>query len=207
MRVIILSASCFLTNSKGFAVLPRVHQQLLTSFFTRTVQVVLRDAEGAVHTPPPPLGDTDQPMSNGTVLSVDAEGDVATPPPAHSLAVYWNYLSYLFRKQPVLNEEEALEADYRDLLQAPLQPLQDNLESSTYETFERDAAKYNAYEEAVYRCVIMTCYQLRFCCCCFFVLLSYTSRPHCTHHNLNWTCPHCPTRFCGWSTIGQQGVD
>ena len=32
--------------------------------------------------------------------------------------------------------------------QAPLQPLQDHLESSTYETFERDATKYTTYMEA-----------------------------------------------------------
>lgn len=36
------------------------------------------------------------------------------------------------------------------MLQAPLQPLQDNLESQTYETFERDGTKYLAYEEAIY---------------------------------------------------------
>lgn len=35
------------------------------------------------------------------------------------------------------------------MLQAPLQPLQDNLESQTYETFERDTKKYTAYEDAV----------------------------------------------------------
>ena len=34
-------------------------------------------------------------------------------------------------------------------LQAPLQPLQDNLESHIYETFERDTQKYEAYREAV----------------------------------------------------------
>lgn len=34
-------------------------------------------------------------------------------------------------------------------MQAPLQPLQDNLESQTYETFERDDTKYIAYEEAI----------------------------------------------------------
>jgi PRMT5 arginine-N-methyltransferase len=33
--------------------------------------------------------------------------------------------------------------------QAPLQPLQDNLESQTYETFEKDGTKYWAYEEAI----------------------------------------------------------
>ena len=85
------------------------------------------------------------------------------PPPSHShpsepspnhhhhpLRVYWEYLSFLFRKQAAAGDEQsALEAGYRDLLQAPLQPLQDNLESQTYETFERDATKYNVYGEAV----------------------------------------------------------
>ena len=32
----------------------------------------------------------------------------------------------------------------------PLQPLQDNLELQTYETFERDMPKYAAYERAVH---------------------------------------------------------
>lgn len=34
-------------------------------------------------------------------------------------------------------------------MQAPLQPLQDNLESHIYETFERDTQKYESYREAV----------------------------------------------------------
>lgn len=33
--------------------------------------------------------------------------------------------------------------------QSPLQPLQDNLESTTYETFERDGQKYSQYQLAV----------------------------------------------------------
>jgi hypothetical protein len=33
--------------------------------------------------------------------------------------------------------------------QAPLQPLQDNLESQTYETFEKDVTKYACYQAAV----------------------------------------------------------
>ena len=35
------------------------------------------------------------------------------------------------------------------MAQAPLQPLQDNLESQTYETFERDSVKYDTYQAAV----------------------------------------------------------
>lgn len=42
-----------------------------------------------------------------------------------------------------------MEAPYLDYLQAPLQPLMDNLESQTYETFEKDPVKYEQYREAV----------------------------------------------------------
>lgn len=34
-------------------------------------------------------------------------------------------------------------------VQSPLQPLQDDLESTTYETFERDSCKYSQYQAAV----------------------------------------------------------
>ncbi|KAF8899935.1 shk1 kinase-binding protein 1 [Gymnopilus junonius] len=40
---------------------------------------------------------------------------------------------------------------YQDYLQAPLQPLMDNLPSITYQTFEQDPVKYAQYEEAMYR--------------------------------------------------------
>lgn len=38
---------------------------------------------------------------------------------------------------------------YQDLLQSPLQPLADNLESMTYEVFEKDPIKYEWYERAI----------------------------------------------------------
>lgn len=41
-----------------------------------------------------------------------------------------------------------------DYLQAPLQPLTDNLENDTYEGFERDPVKYRQYEEAVYQALM-----------------------------------------------------
>jgi protein arginine N-methyltransferase 5 len=43
---------------------------------------------------------------------------------------------------------------YQDYLQAPLQPLMDNLESATYETFEKDPIKYQQYEKAVYHALL-----------------------------------------------------
>lgn len=39
---------------------------------------------------------------------------------------------------------------YEDYLQCPLQPLMDNLESQTYEIFEKDPVKYQEYQNAVY---------------------------------------------------------
>jgi hypothetical protein len=38
-------------------------------------------------------------------------------------------------------------AGYGDYLQAPLQPLMDDLGSATYDVFERDPVKYRQYEE------------------------------------------------------------
>jgi len=47
-------------------------------------------------------------------------------------------------------EEDKLEVSYRNYLQSPLQPLADNLDSSTYETFENDTIKYELYEQSCY---------------------------------------------------------
>lgn len=38
---------------------------------------------------------------------------------------------------------------YEDYLQCPLQPLMDNLESGTYEVFEKDPVKYAQYQFAI----------------------------------------------------------
>jgi protein arginine N-methyltransferase 5 len=49
---------------------------------------------------------------------------------------------------------DEVEIPYLDYLQAPLQPLMDNLESQTYEVFEKDSTKYELYQEAVRRALI-----------------------------------------------------
>ena len=45
-----------------------------------------------------------------------------------------------------MNEDTRSEVQYRNYLQSPLQPLADNLEAATYETFENDSIKYELYE-------------------------------------------------------------
>jgi hypothetical protein len=66
------------------------------------------------------------------------------------LSAYQQYIRFLHRKQSPLTDQEHFEAPYWDYLQAPLQPLMDNLESQTYETFERDPVKYREYERACF---------------------------------------------------------
>jgi len=73
-----------------------------------------------------------------------------TPRHKEGMVPYQQYLRYLHNKQPAMTEQEQFEGPYLDYLQAPLQPLMDNLESQTYETFERDPIKYREYERAVY---------------------------------------------------------
>jgi len=62
-----------------------------------------------------------------------------------------DYIARLFQTLPVLTQAELFGHTHRDCLQAPLQPLSDNLESETYEMFEQDPVKYAQYQEAVFR--------------------------------------------------------
>ena len=65
--------------------------------------------------------------------------------------VYQMYLGHLASRVAPPTEAEQFEAPYYDYLQSPLQPLFDNLESQTYETFELDPVKYARYEDAIER--------------------------------------------------------
>lgn len=123
-----LPASSFLANAKGFPVLSKATQSFLRSQFAKT---------------------SSRPV---VVLSGTSE-----PPPQHTRggpSAYLEYVRHLERSMPPESAVDAYARGYADWLQAPLQPLMDNLESSTYEVFERDPVKYALYEEAVYKCLL-----------------------------------------------------
>jgi type II protein arginine methyltransferase len=99
---------------------------------------------------------------SGSVASHDTEKAFSASlpaPPVHDgqpmephvwwLALHWQYISHLFQSLERLDALEASEYSYRDQIQVALQPLAHNLESSTYAIFERDCAKYEAYQEAL----------------------------------------------------------
>ncbi|KAK3257302.1 Protein arginine N-methyltransferase 5, partial [Cymbomonas tetramitiformis] len=69
--------------------------------------------------------------------AVPAGKTVTASGSAHKLQHHYEYLAYFFHKMEAVPEQERFEVSYRDYLQAPLQPLMDNLENQTYETFEK----------------------------------------------------------------------
>ncbi|KAG0144676.1 hypothetical protein CROQUDRAFT_659743 [Cronartium quercuum f. sp. fusiforme G11] len=64
---------------------------------------------------------------------------------------YVQYIRFLEKKMPGPNAVERYADRYLDFLQAPLQPLAENLDSFIYEGFEKDPVKYERYEEAVFK--------------------------------------------------------
>jgi type II protein arginine methyltransferase len=120
VKCVIVPTSVFTTSTRGNPVLGPSHQQFLSVMILRGVQLIVRA----------PRDDNEAPI-----------GD---------LSPYISYIRFLHQKcWESLTDQHAYESPYWDYLQAPLQPLMDNLESQTYETFERDSPKYIAYQEAI----------------------------------------------------------
>lgn len=67
----------------------------------------------------------------------------------HDPTPHLSYVRNLQQRQPPRTAIERFGIGYQDYLQAPLQPLTVNLESITYEVFEKDPIKYEWYERAI----------------------------------------------------------
>ncbi|RKP13503.1 arginine N-methyltransferase 5, partial [Piptocephalis cylindrospora] len=65
--------------------------------------------------------------------------------------LYLQYLRHITATLPTPSVVDTFASGYQDYLQAPLQPLMDNLDSGTYTVFERDPVKYVQYEEAIFQ--------------------------------------------------------
>ncbi|XP_057333940.1 protein arginine N-methyltransferase 5 [Microplitis mediator] len=71
------------------------------------------------------------------------------------LTLYFNYLDHLWKKGfQVHGPLQRYGRGYEDYLQFPLQPLMDNLESGTYEVFEKDPVKYSEYQRAIHQAIL-----------------------------------------------------
>ena len=111
--------SIFVTNKKGYPVLPRTVQQVVRRFLHLDVQVIL---EGRSH--------------------------------GHDMLNYQSYLDHFWQQNTPSDPIKQFAQGYEDYLQSPLQPLMDNLESATYEVFERDPIKYSEYQKAIYYAIL-----------------------------------------------------
>nr|A2X0Q3.2 RecName: Full=Protein arginine N-methyltransferase 5; AltName: Full=Shk1 kinase-binding protein 1 homolog [Oryza sativa Indica Group] len=140
VRAAILQTNAFLTNARGYPCLSKRHQKLLTGFFNHSVQVIIS-------------GRSNHNVSQGGVLSGD-ENHTEDTAVRHALSPYLDYIAYIYQRMDPLPEQERFEINYRDFLQSPLQPLMDNLEAQTYETFEKDTVKYTQYQRAIAKALV-----------------------------------------------------
>ncbi|KAG7089782.1 hypothetical protein E1B28_011434 [Marasmius oreades] len=129
VRYICLPASTFIANAKGYPVLPKPTQTFIRDSMAHRPNIVLSSVSSNLHA----RGGED---------------------------AYSQYIKHLEATSPIVlatrkaGSVENFAQGYQDFLQAPLQPLMDNLHSITYQTFEQDPVKYRNYEEAVYRALL-----------------------------------------------------
>ncbi|KAE8342244.1 hypothetical protein BDV24DRAFT_173864 [Aspergillus arachidicola] len=147
VRLLTFNANSFIKNQKGYPVLSKAHQSLIARFMR-------------LRSPPWILL-----CDVGTIPGVDADNSHATNiegaeyPSLAQAAVsnkkhfdptpHLSYIRNLQQRQPARTAIERFGVGYQDYLQAPLQPLTVNLESITYEVFEKDPIKYEWYERAI----------------------------------------------------------
>jgi len=165
LRLLVLTGKTFFENAKGYPAFTHSHQALFSQYMK------IRNPPWLLLCDVGPIPGMDKPETvfapaNGD-LSPNRAADPPTSTPAEASQFqrkhsrkstksvrddptpHLNYLRYLQRRQPSRTELERFGAGYQDYLQAPLQPLTDNLESITYEVFERDPIKYDQYLRAI----------------------------------------------------------
>ncbi|KAI1006161.1 hypothetical protein K3495_g2061 [Podosphaera aphanis] len=164
LRLLSLTSSTFVKNSKDHPVLSKHHQALISRYMRlkQPPWLLLCDIESISYTKevepkpdefPPLVTTRNKPSSKSPTKILASEISVEThrkesqkPNPA---SAHLSYLRYLQRNQPAWTTIEKFSSGYQDYLQVPLQPLTDNLESITYEVFEKDPVKYDLYEKAI----------------------------------------------------------
>ena len=154
-----LDTESFTRNPKSYPVLSKAHQAFVSRFMRlRTRPWLLLCDVG-------PLPGLIDPAANGISNDSTIPGPLTSyPTPVEAFAnpvtpekflkdptPHLSYLRNFQTRQPPQSQLERFGAGYQDYLQAPLQPLTVNLESITYEVFEKDPVKYDWYEKAIAR--------------------------------------------------------
>ena len=154
LKALFFDHESFTTNTKGYPSLQSSVRGFLKQVMRLKVApwLILTDV-GAT---PGPNTRNETPYADGHLPD-----DALLPTGSHDVSIcdsqhndigelaHLNYMRNLERKQDPRSKVEKYGAGYQDYLQIPLQPLTDNLESMTYEVFEKDPVKYDLYEQAI----------------------------------------------------------
>lgn len=148
VHLLTFDANCFIKNQKGYPVLSKAHQSLISRFMRlRTAPWILLCDIGPV---PGIEGNEERNQSNLSGSDFPSLGQASlSSKKHHDPTPHLSYLRNLQHRQPSRSAIERFGVGYQDYLQAPLQPLTVNLESITYEVFEKDPIKYDWYERAI----------------------------------------------------------
>ena len=154
LKALFFDGNSFTTNIKGYPSLQSSAQSFLKDIMRLKVApwIMLVD-----------VGDTPGPNSHGETQYADGylHEDALMPGKSDAISsqesesdsidelAHLNYIRHLEQTQDTRSDIERYGAGYQDYLQTPLQPLTDNLESMTYEVFEKDPVKYDLYEQAI----------------------------------------------------------
>lgn len=150
IRIFTIGQDSFSKNAKGYPVLSRAHQSLINRFIRlRTIPWFILCDVGPVPVLNASATNVGIPATDSTHFPTLSEAK--STPPLKDPAPHLSYMRNLQMKQPTLDAVDRFAAGYQDYLQAPLQPLTVNLESITYEVFEKDPIKYAWYERAIAR--------------------------------------------------------
>ncbi|KAJ5488920.1 hypothetical protein N7539_003810 [Penicillium diatomitis] len=141
-----IDASSFLKNPKGYPVLSKAHQAFIARLMRlRTRPWIILCNVGPI----PGLEDTEEAEGAQSQLSSSDYPSLKASKKHHDPTPHLSYIRNLQERQPPRTPIERFGTGYQDYLQAPLQPLTVNLESITYEVFEKDPIKYEWYERAI----------------------------------------------------------
>ena len=169
LRFLCFSEKTFFPNRSGRPSFTHHHQALLTRYMRirNPPWILLMDVSPLPEPEKPELSTT---VANGWQSYDEASGPSSSAPTPAEASQIWqqdskrsdnqdptphlSYLRELQRRQPPKTMLQRFGAGYQDYLQSPLQPLSDNLESITYEVFEKDPVKYDLYYQAIVQALI-----------------------------------------------------
>ena len=131
INYITIPLSSFLVNKNGFPVLSHNHQEICKFLFEFKPDLIIKD--------------------DLNIIKYNEEKSIINFGPMKDCYIY---LTYLFKSHKEFKDRtEDLLTFYYDVLQFPLQPLKDNLQSQVYQAFEEDNTKYKYYEKAIFKVI------------------------------------------------------